>query len=82
MVCYNCSKASSCKMFRELYTMSNDFCINDCREFDEVSKYKYRKIAERDDLMHLIYDYFTNQIEGNYGEEEVKKAIVSALLDL
>ena len=31
---------------------------------------------------YYIYDYFTNQIEGNYGEEEVKKAIVSALLDL
>jgi hypothetical protein len=61
--------------------MSNDFSINDCRDFDDASTDKYRKIAENDILMKLIYDYFTGNIEG-YSEEEAKKAITSTLWDM
>lgn len=82
MICYHCEKASGCKVFRSLYSMSKDFNINDCRDYDETSNYKYKKIAEHDDLMHLIYDYFTDQVVGYYSEEQIKAAITSAMWDL
>ena len=81
MICYSCDKASSCEVFRMLYGMSNDFCINDCREYNE-SQIKYKKMAEKDNLMRLIYDYFLEQIEGGYSQEQARKAIVRELLDL
>ena len=81
MICYRCDRASSCPTFRTLYSMSKDFNINDCRDYDEASQYKYKKIAEHDDLMHLIYDYFTHQVE-KYIDEEIKQAITNALLNL
>lgn len=81
MLCYSCDKASSCKVFRMLYNMSTDFCINNCGEYNE-SKFKYKKIAENDDLMHLIYDYFLEQIEGGYSQKEAREVIVRELLNL
>lgn len=81
MICYSCSKASSCPVFRTLYTMSDDFCINNCKDYDE-SQFKYKKIAENDNLMHLIYDYFLEQIDGGYSEEQARSVIKSTLLDL
>lgn len=82
MICYNCTKAERCPMIRMLCSVSGDFCINDCKEFDETSKYRYRKIAEHDELMHLIYDYFAEQIEGDFSEKEVVAVIKDALLRL
>lgn len=82
MICYHCEKAIGCNAFRLLHSLSNDFSINDCKDYDEVSKYKYRRIAENDDLMHLIYDYFTDQIEGGYSAEEAKAAITSTMWSL
>lgn len=82
MLCYHCTKAASCHTFRTLYTMSKDFSINDCNDYEAMSKYTYRKIAENDDLLHLIYDYFTGQVDGNYTEEQIKSAITAAILDL
>ena len=81
MICYHCTKASGCSVFRSLYSISKDFCINDCRDFDDASAYKYKKIAENDDLMRLIYDYFTGNVEG-YSEDETKKAITSTIWSL
>ena len=81
MICYHCTNASDCPTFRTLYSTSKDFCINDCRDFNDALNYKYRKIAENDILMKLIYDYFTENIEG-HSEEEAKKAITSALWDM
>lgn len=78
MICYHCKKAESCPTFGILYSMSNDFCIDDCRDYDDASNYKYKKIAENDDLMRLIYDYFTGNLEG-YSEDEAKKAITSVM---
>jgi hypothetical protein len=69
-------------MLRMLCSTSSDFCINTCKEFDEASKYRYKKIAEHDDLMRLIYDYFAGQIEGDHSEEEVVSVIKDALLRL
>ena len=82
MLCYHCEKASGCPTFRTLHSMSKDFSINECRDHVDVSKYKYRKIAENDDLMRLIYDYFTDQIEGGYSKAQAKSAIKSALWSL
>lgn len=82
MICYNCTKASNCSMFRTLYSMSQDFCINDCKDFDEVFNYKYRKIAENDDLMKLIYDYFTGNLEEWCSEDMAKEVIINAMWDM
>lgn len=82
MICYRCEKISSCPTFRSLYSMSKNFSINDCRDYDEASQYKYRRIAEHDDLMHLIYDYFTGQVEGGYNDEETRAVITNAMWNL
>lgn len=81
VICYHCTKASGCPTFRTLYTMSKDFCINDCRDFDDASTYKYRKIAENDNLMKLIYDYFTENLKG-CSEDEAKIVITNILWDM
>ena len=82
MLCYHCRYASNCSIFRELYRASNDFCINECKNYKDTKEYKYQKIAEHDDLMHLIYDYFTGKVEGGYSEEDIKTAITIAMINL
>ncbi len=82
MICCNCKNVLECKILRNLHSMSKDFSINECKDYDAVLKYTYRKIAENDQLMRLIYDYFTGQVEGNYTDEQVKRTIASALLNL
>lgn len=86
MICYKCEKLNSCNILQKLYLISNDFCINNCKEYIEESKFKYRKIAEHDNLMALIYDYFTNQIENEvsnkYSDEEIKDILTKAMLEL
>ena len=81
MLCYHCEKASVCPTFRTLYTMSKDFCINQCRDFEDSSHYTYMKIAENKDLMKLIYDYFIGIIE-EYSEDEAKEVITHAMWNL
>ena len=79
MICYTCDKISDCSIFQKLYKISNDFFIKNCLEYVEASEFKYRKIAENDELMVLIYDYFTNQIEeeiaSKYSDEEIRNII-------
>jgi hypothetical protein len=87
MICYTCEKIGECSIFQNLYKISNDFHIDDCKDYIEVSKYKYRKIAEHDDLMALIYDYFTNQVNiedigEEYTYEEIKDVITRAMWQL
>ena len=87
MLCYSCEKIGECSIFQKLYPISNDFFINDCLEYVGASEFKYRKIAEHDDLMHLIYDYFTNQIDSEeldkeYSYEEIKELITKAIWQL
>ena len=84
MLCYSCDKIGGCSIFQKLYKISNDFFINDCLEYVGAPELKYRKIAEHDDLMHLIYDYFTNQIDSEelnkeYSDEEIKECITKAM---
>ena len=72
-----------------------DYCrnISNCKcsvskYWLKVTKLKYRKIAERDDLMALIYDYFTNQIDSEellgreYSDEEIKDIITECMWQL
>lgn len=81
MLCYSCDKIGGCSIFQKLYKISNDFFINDCLEYVGAPELKYRKIAEHDDLMALIYDYFTNQIDSEellgreYSDEEIRDII-------
>ncbi len=82
MICYYCEKASDCPTLRTLHRISEDFSINECRDFDKASKYNYRKIANNDNLMRLIYDYFAGQIEGGYTEEQAKSVIRNALINM
>lgn len=83
MLCYSCDKIGGCHIFQKLYKTSNNFFINDCLEYVGASELKYRKIAEHDELMALIYDYFTNQIEeeisSKYSNKEIKDVITEAM---
>lgn len=82
MLCYSCEKIGGCHIFQKLYSTSNDFYINDCKDYIGASNIKYKKIAEHDDLMALIYDYFTNQIGEEYSYEEIKEVITKAMWQL
>lgn len=82
MLCYHCRNAEVCDIFRNLYSASNDFDINQCKNYEDASQYKYKKIAYHDDLMHLMYDYFTGQVDGDYSDEQVRDAIAHAILNL
>lgn len=80
MICYSCNKASNCTVFRKLNNMSDDFSINKCEDYNNAEN-AYKKIAMHDDLMHLIYDYFTDQLQG-ISEKRAKEAIVSCMWNL
>lgn len=81
MICFHCSKVKSCEKFRNMYSDFEDFSINKCKDYEDEISYKYKKIAEHDDLMRILYDYFTGQIEG-YTDEQVVSAIKNAMLNL
>ena len=46
MLCYNCDKASNCPTLRTLYSMSRDFCINECKDYNQTLRTKYKNIAK------------------------------------
>lgn len=86
MICYSCEKTNSCSTLRNLRSLSNDFVINKCKEY-AAPKDRYKKMAEHDKLMRLIYDYFTAQIEYGNGvndisKEDIERYITSMILDL
>ena len=82
MICYHCQKVKECSTFRTLCTMSKDFSINDCKDYDLADEYKYRKIANDDNLMRLLYDYYTDQMKVDVPDEVIKQAITTTMLDL
>lgn len=84
MLCYSCEKVKSCHTFQTLYAMSKDFEIKDCRDYDAVSTDKYKLISQNDDLMMLLYDYFTDNLKLPYeiSDEEIRKRIKEALLEM
>jgi hypothetical protein len=80
MICYHCKNIHSCKTFQTLYDTSKDFSINHCANYEDAPAYKYKRIAEHDELMHVIYDYFTNQIvDVNLSDDEIKDRITRAM---
>lgn len=80
MICYHCKNIHSCKTFQTLYDTSKDFGINHCINYEDDPAYKYKRIAEHDELMHVVYDYFTNQIvDVNLSDEEIKDRIAKAM---
>lgn len=86
MVCYSCNKSNNCSVLKNLRSLSNDFAINKCKEYAAL-KDRYKKMAEHDKLMRLIYDYFTAQIEYGNGvddisKEDIERYITSVILDL
>ena len=81
MICYHCKNIVDCKTFQSLYDMSQDFDINHCANYDDAPDYKYKRIAEHDNLMHAIYDYFTGQIKG-FDDEYAKEVIARSMWNL
>lgn len=80
MICYHCKNIHSCKTFQTLYDTSKDFRINHCTNYEDAPEYKYKRIAEHDELMHVVYDYFTNKIvDVNLSDEEIKDRIAKAM---
>lgn len=84
MLCYHCEKAGQCSIYQALDVMSKDFNIKDCRDYNQTSAYKYRLIAQNDDLMALIYDYFTDSLvlSRPMTDEEIRRIIKTALLNM
>ncbi len=85
MLCYTCEKVHSCTTFQTLYTMSKDFVIKDCRDYEKNSAVRYKLIAQDDELMRFFYDYFTDNLDLPFQmveDEEIRKAIRKRLLDL
>lgn len=83
MLCYSCEKVHSCAVFQKLYEMSKDFEIKDCKEY-KSSAYKYKLIAQDDELMRFFYDYFTDNLNlpVKMNDEEIRKIIKDRLLDM
>lgn len=83
MLCYSCEKVTSCPTFQTLYEMSKDFEIKDCRDY-KSSTYKYKLIAQDDELMRFFYDYFTDNLDSlvHIDDEEIRRVIKQRLLDM
>lgn len=79
MLCYSCEKAKDCIIYKKLLMISTDFSIKECKTYTDCGVRKYKKIAENDDLMHLIYDYFLDDVHGGYTREEAEKVIADTL---
>ena len=82
MICYHCSNIANCQTFISLHSVSKSFSINDCNDYEDAPRYKYKRIADHDGLMALIYDYFTGQVEGDYSDEQIKEALTKAMWNL
>lgn len=83
MLCYSCEKVASCPTFQTLYVMSKDFEIKDCRNY-KSSTYKYKLIAQDDELMRFFYDYFTDNLGSlvHIDDKEIRRVIKQRLLDM
>ena len=79
MICYHCKNFKTCDCIRFAYT--EGFEISKCKNFSETTEYKYKHIAENEALLKLIYDYFTDNVDG-YSLEEAKEAITRAIIGL
>ena len=80
MICYSCENIKECSLFHDLHVnCAGNFVIKKCINYDEISATKYKHIAEHDDLMALIFDYFTGNLKGQYDYDYAKECIIKAL---
>lgn len=82
MICAKCKKAITCDHIR--YAINHDFNINSCKNFILDDIYKYVKIAEDENLLLLIYNYFTDEKElySLYTKEEIEEIIRGEIKNL
>lgn len=75
MICYKCEDFLTCN--HPKYAFENNFTIEDCKNFSLADCYKYIKIAKNEDLLLLIYNYFTKEEElySLYTKEEIEEKI-------
>lgn len=81
MDCCSCDNINKCEVFNTVFAVSDNFTINDCKNYRN-SAIAYKKIAENDALMCLIYDYFLRRIDGKFRDSEVREVIERELLKL
>ena len=79
MICYRCEKVYTCDWVR--FANKENFEISKCANFSEIQEFKYKRIAEHDELMKLIYDYFTDRVEG-HSDEETKEVLTRVMMSL
>lgn len=79
MICCRCQHAYTCSTFRCAF--NEKFSIDGCERFIVAPQYRYTRIADNKELMHLIYDYFTGRIDEGR-EDEAKAAITRAMYEL
>lgn len=72
MICYGCQNVYTCEWVKFAY--GEKFEISNCENFSEMLELRYKHIAEHPALMKLIYDYFTDNVDG-HSLEEAKEAI-------
>lgn len=78
MICAKCNNLRSCDI------VNHSININSCKNFILNDIYKYLKIAENEDLLLLIYNYFTNEEElySLYTKKEIEEKIQKAIKSL
>lgn len=82
MNCYKCDNFLICN--HPKYAYENNFTIEDCKNFSLSDCYKYMKIAKNEELLLLIYNYFTGEEElySLYDKEEIEETIRKAIKNL
>lgn len=79
MICCRCKKVKTCDCVR--FACKEEFEISKCENFSETDEYKYKHIAANEALLKLIYDYFTNSVDG-HSLDEAKEAITRTIMGL
>lgn len=79
MICYRCKNVRTCDWVR--FACKEEFEISKCENFSEMNEYKYKHIAANEALLKLIYDYFTDNVDG-HSLDEAKEAITRTIMEL
>ena len=79
MICYRCKNIKTCDSIKVAY--KEEFEISKCEKFSETNAYKYKHIAANEALLKLIYDYFTDNVDG-HSLDEAKEAITRTIMEL
>lgn len=83
MICAECKHVLKCQTVTTAMDIGAN--ITDCKKFVPfIDEFAYKRIAYNEDLMHLIYDYFIENVdervlEDNGGYDGVKDFIAKYL---